>query len=153
MGKCSRHSSLSNQLRAIAAASPVDLARLWCTELGIPAPRLPPDLLARALAHEVQTRVLGGLPAKVAKQLQAPVVSSEAPKTPTPKAADALSAGSTLVRSWGGNTYTVVVNNDGYLLDGRRYGSLSQIATEITGTRWSGPRFFGLKAAGASSNA
>lgn len=57
-----------------------------------------------------------------------------------------LRPGNQLVRRWRGTTYSVDVTRDGFLFQERRYASLSTIATEITGTRWSGPRFFGLKA-------
>lgn len=48
------------------------------------------------------------------------------------------------MRRWRGRTYVVDVGDDGYRYDEKAYGSLSEIATLITGTRWSGPRFFGL---------
>ena len=53
--------------------------------------------------------------------------------------------GNRLVRRWRGTSYSVDVTGDGFLFQERRYASLSTIATEITGTRWSGPRFFGLR--------
>ena len=53
--------------------------------------------------------------------------------------------GTRLVREWYGNTYEVVVEDKGFYWNGRHYQSLSQIAREITGARWSGPRFFGIK--------
>lgn len=60
-------------------------------------------------------------------------------------------AGTVLTREFRGVEYQVVVTADGdYAFEGRRYTSLSRIAREITGTRWSGPVFFGLKASGKS---
>jgi hypothetical protein len=56
-----------------------------------------------------------------------------------------LKPGTCLVRDWRGRTYRVEVLKDGFLLDDRRYASLSHVARAVTGTRWSGPRFFGLK--------
>ena len=153
MAKRPRPTSIVARLQEIVSASPADLARAWLDLVGKPAPRLPAELLTRALCYEVQSRAMCALPARIAKQLRASRGTAAPPKAPVPKAADTLAAGSTLVRSWGGTTYTVHVDDGGYLLNGRRYSSLSQIATEITGTRWSGPRFFGLKAAGAASNA
>ena len=55
-----------------------------------------------------------------------------------------LSAGTELMRSYRGQTYTVLVREDGFECNGTRYGSLSEIATHITGSRRSGPKFFGL---------
>jgi hypothetical protein len=56
-----------------------------------------------------------------------------------------LSPGTELIRSYRGQTYTVLVREDGFEWNGTRYGSLSEIATLITGSRRSGPKFFGLK--------
>jgi len=52
--------------------------------------------------------------------------------------------GTRLVREWQGRVHEVVVLDEGFLWSGKRHGSLSEIARAITGTRWSGPRFFGL---------
>jgi hypothetical protein len=55
-----------------------------------------------------------------------------------------LKTGATLVRQWRGHTHTVLVREDGFEYDGRRYRSLTVIAERITGAHWSGPRFFGV---------
>jgi len=55
-----------------------------------------------------------------------------------------LKTGTTLLRQWRGHTHTVLVGEDGFEYEGRRYRSLSVIAERITGAHWSGPRFFGL---------
>jgi hypothetical protein len=55
-----------------------------------------------------------------------------------------IQSGTHLMREWNGRTYLVEVINDGFLLDGRKYRSLSAIARKITGAHWSGPRFFGV---------
>jgi hypothetical protein len=56
-----------------------------------------------------------------------------------------LKPGTRLLRDWNGRALNVLVCEDGFELDGRQYASLTQIAHDVTGTRWSGPRFFGLK--------
>ncbi len=56
-----------------------------------------------------------------------------------------LKPGAKLIREWGGKTHCVIVLENGFDFEGRRYSSLSRIAREITGARWSGPRFFGLR--------
>jgi hypothetical protein len=56
-----------------------------------------------------------------------------------------LKKGTRLVREWQGRTYQVMVLDEGFLFEERRYASLSQIARDVTGTKWSGPRFFGLR--------
>lgn len=96
------------------------------------------------LSWAEQTRQQGEQPQKLRKKLQADldkVVSRH--KT----SISAYQAGTRLVREWHGTVYEVIVVEDGYAWNGRTYRSLSQIATAITGVRWSGPRFFGLKGA------
>jgi hypothetical protein len=61
-----------------------------------------------------------------------------------PIMAPLLAAGTQLVREWNGRPYRVEVIEDGFVLDGKTYSSLSAIAKMITGAHWSGPRFFGL---------
>jgi hypothetical protein len=64
-----------------------------------------------------------------------------------------IKPGSELVRTWKGRSYRVMVMADGFAYDGKTFAGLSEIASEITGTRWNGPRFFGLRAASAKENA
>ena len=64
--------------------------------------------------------------------------------TAPPLPAGSVSAGTHLVREWNGRTYQVEVIDNGYRFDGKTYPSLTTIAKRITGTHWSGPRFFGL---------
>jgi hypothetical protein len=103
-----------------------------------PPPRLGLDLLRRALAYQLQADWLGGLAPKVEKLLQ----SSSSPRNLNGHRK--LEPGSQLVREWQGEMHVVDVIEGGYRWQGERYASLSAVAREITGTRWSGPRFFGL---------
>lgn len=97
-------------------------------------------LLCRLVAYEVQAARYGGLPLRTRNKLQA--IASDQAVAP---AGPSLRSGSRLVRDWNGITHVVDVVNGGYRYQGRVYRSLSAIAREITGARWSGPRFFGLK--------
>lgn len=133
---------LNDELNRLATLSPADLRGEWHITVGEAAPDLPPSLLRRVMTHRVQEQSLGGLPASVQRLLerlsQNPVAQ---PVEPTIK----LKPGSRLLREWNGKLHTVQVTEDGLLFKDRRYSSLSQIAREITGAHWSGPRFFGLK--------
>jgi hypothetical protein len=60
------------------------------------------------------------------------------------KRATRIKSGSRLVREWHGRTHVVTVRDDGFEFEGATYKSLTKIAQDITGARWSGPRFFGL---------
>ncbi len=64
-----------------------------------------------------------------------------------------LKPGARLVRAWGGETHEILVVVDGFLWRGKKWRSLSVIAREMTGTHWSGPRFFGLSKARAEPTA
>jgi Protein of unknown function (DUF2924) len=102
-------------------------------------PRLPVDLMRLALAYELQRKREGGLSRGVKAQLR---------RTPPADASAlllTLKPGACLVREWHGKTHSVAVTDGAYLYEGKSYRSLSAIAYEITGTKWSGPRFFGVR--------
>src|SRR6202166_2187627 len=113
--------------------------------------RMPPpmrfsrDLLTRGISYKLQERAYGGLSTATARKLeQAGAVSlSRGSATPAPPLS--LRPGTRLVREWGGVTHMVLIHADGIEWRGQRYRSLSLVARKITGARWSGPRFFGLR--------
>jgi hypothetical protein len=111
-------------------------------------PRLSRDLLVRALAYRLQELELGGLPKWARQSVAGPAAAADPAKgggASTPKPAlPGLKPGARLVREWHGRIHSVVVLDDAFEFEGQRYGSLTKIAREITGARWSGPRFFGL---------
>lgn len=103
-------------------------------------PRVRAETLRRLLAYEVQVRALGGLSAQERRTLRG--VAQGGSHSDTRIAY--IRPGTHLVREWNGRTYRVAVTETGYVLDGAVYRSLSAVAKRITGTAWSGPRFFGL---------
>ena len=107
----------------------------WRKTYGSEPPRLPADLLRRGIAYRLQEQAYGKLPAKVAR-----VLASGG------RAAPEIAAGTRLVREWNGRTIDVIATESGMVWEGRTYRSLSAIAREVTGTPWSGPRFFGIGA-------
>jgi len=121
------------------------LQALWAQYFGRVV-AVPPrtELLIACLAHQIQSLAYGGLrPAtrtqllKLARGLEKGQASS-APRT-------AIKPGTRLLREWQGETHEVIVTDNGYRYAGQQYASLSRIARLITGTRWSGPLFFGVK--------
>jgi Protein of unknown function (DUF2924) len=104
------------------------------------------ELLVRAIAYRMQEVAHGGLRPQWQRELRQ--IAQEFKKTgaanlpPRPE----LKPGTRLVREWRGRTYDVLVLDGGFSWQGAHYHSLSALATKITGTRWSGPLFFGLKA-------
>lgn len=124
----------------LATLSPADLRAEWRRVYRTQSPRFPPDLLRRGIEYRLREQVRGGLSKKTIRELER--VAGLAGKTTK---SGSLKPGTRLVRSWRGVTHTVLVIEDGFVFEDRHYGSLSAIAEAITGTRWSGPRFFGLK--------
>jgi hypothetical protein len=97
-----------------------------------------------AIAYRVQEQVLGGLQPELRRQLRATAGRARHGGEPA-LAAPRLKPGTKLLRDWQGHTHEVLVSDQGFVWQQVRYRSLSQIARAITGTRWSGPVFFGLK--------
>ena len=106
--------------------------------------RLSRDLLLRSIIYKLQERAYGGLPKTVARNLEQGSVASSEQAEPRIALQISLKPGTRLVREWRGETHVVLIQVDGVEWRGRRYASLSIVAKEITGTHWSGPRFFGL---------
>jgi hypothetical protein len=105
-----------------------------------------PDLLRRSIAHRIQERAYGGLSAPTRRLLDQLVKAAMAKPNGRLDLPRRIKPGSELIRRWKGKTYRVMVMADGFAHDGRTFASLSEIASDITGTRWNGPRFFGLRA-------
>jgi len=124
-----------------------NLRRLWGERLR-PVPRNhSASLLRRRLAWDLQAGVLGDLKPDARRQLKRLHAGFSNDGAYRPDPAVSLRPGLVLSREWQGTMHRVTVLGDGFEYRGERFGSLSQIARRITGTRWSGPLFFGLKAA------
>jgi hypothetical protein len=104
-----------------------------------------PDLLRRSIAHRIQEKAYGGLPVATRRLLDQLVKAAMAKPNGRLELPRRIKPGSELVRTWKGKSYRVMVMADGFAHDGKTFASLSEIASEITGTRWNGPRFFGLR--------
>jgi hypothetical protein len=103
------------------------------------------DLLVLAIAWKLQEKVYGGLTAAQKRKLAGIAEDLRRNGDLSGSPAIRMKPGLRLVREWRGKTHTVLVLEDGFEWNGERRRSLSTIAREITGTRWSGPLFFGLK--------
>ena len=124
----------------------------WRNVFGKPPPEhLTRHLLFRIIAYRLQADRLGDLDAKSLKLLKQ-VATQESPTSTVSKNLAGLDQrrfapppGTVLVREWGRTSHRVMVMPDGYAWDGQSFDSLSQVAFAITGTKWNGPRFFGLR--------
>ena len=136
---------LDDKLAALAIMSPVQLRGEWLQLFKREAPATGPRLSALAIAYRLQERSLGALASEYRRELarlgKRYAATGELDADPTAR----LKPGTRLVRDWRGRTHQVLIRDDGYGYRDRVYASLTQIAREITGTNWSGPRFFGLK--------
>jgi hypothetical protein len=119
------------------------LRQRWRSVVGSPAPKISPKMLRLALAWEIQTRASAGLARTTSQTLDQLGRSQTRTQAATP--------GMRLVREWQGRVHVVTVGEDQVIRwDEREWRSLSEVARAITGTRWSGPAFFGLKKAVAA---
>src|SRR5438445_13898171 len=112
-----------------------------------------PDLLRRSIAHRIQEKAYGGLPASTRRLLDQLVKATMAKPNGRLELPRRIKPGSELVRTWKGKAYRVMVMADGFAHDGKTFTSLSETASGITGTKWNGPRFFGLRSAANKAGA
>lgn len=114
----------------------------WRRVLRTAPPAMTADLKRRAIAYRLQEKVSGSLPASVLRRIKTIVAFGSS--NDTCAAGCPSKPGTRFVREWNGNTLVVTKTEDAYGYNGSNYRSLSEIARVVTGTRWSGPRFFGL---------
>lgn len=138
-------SRIAKELAALATMSPAELKERWVEVEGTGSPALPPMLVLRLLAQRLQERRFGGLSATVIRELER---AGRGEAAPSQRQAIPLTPGTRLVREWNGQTITVEVRADGFWWGEQTWRSLSEIAREVTGAHWSGPRFFGLNRRG-----
>lgn len=128
---------IEREVAALGDLKRPDLATHWLDAYGIPpADDVSAPFMRKALAWEIQARELGGHAPSTLRALKVAAGSRGGSQM--------ASVGSRLLREWNGATYEVEVLDTGYRWRGEVRSSLSAIAREITGTKWSGPRFFGL---------
>lgn len=121
----------------------------WRSVFGRTAPaHLPKPLLLRILAYRLQVERFGDVDPATARLLDRVAREKGKDRSASVPLADrdAVKPGAILVREWEGQLHRVMALADGYVWNGSTYQSLSQVARAITGTRWNGPRFFGLRA-------
>jgi len=128
---------IAREVEALERLDLDGLRALWRERYGVPPRLRSVELLRLSLAWRVQAEALGGLDGETRRQLGR--------RGPVRMEGLELGIGAKLRREWQGRVVEVVVEADGFRWDGRTYLSLSAAATAIAGTRWNGPRFFGLR--------
>ncbi len=133
---------LDADLARLEALPPAGLRLAWEEQEGSATPNIGAALLRRLLAQRLQERRLGGLSAVIARELDRAAAAPGSAVSPPPRIT--LTPGARLIREWQGRTIAVEVIEGGFVWEGKSRRSLSEIAREVTGAHWSGPRFFGL---------
>ena len=134
------------RLTALPSHTVKELKGHWRSMYGVEPPlRVSRELLIRAVAYRLQEQALGGLKESTRKLLLRLARDTRDGKPLKVSPSAPTSAGTVLMREWQGVTHEVRVLDRGVLYQRRRYRSLSEVARLITGSRWSGPLFFGLR--------
>ena len=137
-------SNLDQRIAGLASMTPTRLRAEWLRLYKVAPLAMTADLLRRGIAYRLQERARGAMSGALLRDIEQLRKQYERTGEAIVLPAVRIKAGTRLVRDWGGNSHQVVVLEDGFLYQDRRYTSLTQIAFDITGTKWSGPRFFGL---------
>ena len=137
--------TIESEVMGITTLDLESLRAGWRHRWGEPPYYRSRELLARAFAHRLQAEASCDLPASVQRQLADLAQRFMADRGFAPQVATTLLPGSSLIREWRGKRHEVAVAAEGFVYQGAKFRSLSQVAHHITGAKWNGPVFFGLK--------
>jgi len=139
--------SIVTQVAELENMTTHELQQKWGTLYNSPPPiRISKQQIVGRLAYRLQELVYGGLPDDIRQQLEN-IGEFHSQKTVAEKS-DKPVSGTRFIRDWNGKRYEVEVLDKGFAFNGKQYRSLTAIATEITGTKWNGHEFFGLRSKG-----
>lgn len=144
--------SVLAQITSLKSAPIGDLRAKWLTLFGTTSPRASRAYLVSRLAYRIQELAFGGLRPETLARIEALGGEPGSGGRRSRPRTDRPVAGTLLIREWKGVEHRVVVRNDGYEYAGRPFASLSAVARTITGTRWNGWTFFGLKQPGSGND-
>jgi len=137
---------ISTEIAALTDLSVRELKDRWRSVYGAePPPRSSRRLLLSAIAYRIQERALGGLKPSVRRLLERASEDAGSRRILRTRPVTRASTGTVLIRDWQGKSHHVTVLERGVQYRKKNYRSLSQVARVITGCRWSGPLFFGLR--------
>ena len=137
---------LAREVGSLSTLGSKALKDKWQTLYGVEPPRqISRALMLRALAYRIQEKSLGGLKPATRRLLMQFAHDGANGSALAATPSRIVRPGAVLVREWRGISHQVSILEKGFRFRGKRYRSLSEVAREITGTRWSGPLFFGLK--------
>ena len=142
--------SVLARLAALKTATTPELREQWRSLFDTAAPRYNRRFLESRLAYRIQELAYGGLKPETIERLEALGEQLASGKNISSRDEHRPIAGTRLIREWKGVDHCVTVRDDDFEYQGRPYKSLSAVARAITGTRWNGPLFFGLRRPRAS---
>jgi hypothetical protein len=137
--------AIETEVKQLRSMPIVELRALWRAKFKSEPPKaFGPDLLRRSIAFKIQEDVYGGFDRPTARLLKQ-LVEQFAKNNGRIVLPRRIKPGAVLIREWKSVRHQVTVLEDGFAYQEKPYESLSQIARLITGTRWNGPKFFGLR--------
>lgn len=137
---------LGSWIQNLAAMTLEDLRAEWRRKFQWEVPAIQSrDVLRRLMAWRVQAALHGSFTPETVEALRQLMADHTTGKPLVTREASRLTPGTVLTRIWKGRSHTVTVEDTGFVYEEKAYASLSEIARLITGTRWSGPRLFGLE--------
>ena len=146
------HAALATEIANLSELETKEPRERWKAVFGkYPSQEIGRSFLTRAIAHHLQERAYGGLKPSTCKLL-ARALEESGSGTSRGLQSRMAQSGTILIRQWRGTTHRVTMLDDGVSFNGKRYRSLSEVARDITGSRWSGPRFFGLRSLVTENN-
>jgi hypothetical protein len=133
--------SLAKELAGLQSLTRLELMAEWKKTWGSKAPfNISQNLLLLAFAYRLQEKLYGGLKPHIKAKLRQ-IAGGHSKIQTVPQ----IKSGTRLLREWRGSTHEVLVLDDGVQYRGEKYRSLSEVAKVVTGSKWSGPVFFGLR--------
>lgn len=140
------HDRLSEQIATLPTLNKAQLLAIWAENFSKDPPsNLRKELMVPILAYRMQEKEFGGLSHTARRRLREVAGSLNTEKPSQERPDSSPQTGTRLLRVWRGETHEVIATGSGYEFHGQTYSNLSKIAREITGTRWSGPLFFGVR--------
>jgi hypothetical protein len=146
--RSAKQKSLAQEIAALKDLDYVELHAMWGRIFRYRAPKkFARDHLELGIAWKLQAQISGGLNSATRRRLDELARALVTKSDLAQKRTTLLKPGARLLREWAGESHEVLVTEKGFIWRGKTWKSLSVIAREITGARWSGPRFFGLRTA------
>lgn len=133
---------LKDKLAALATMSLAQMRDEWLRVYEAAAPMVPAPMLRLGIAYRMQEKRRAGASVALSREIVSIQSRNQLPSRRPPT--QPPSPGARLVRTWQGRTVSVLVTDDGFLFNDKSYTSLTSIACEVTNSKRSGPRFFGL---------